>query len=83
MSMVKDEPKAYRDWGLELGSKRDWYYSICPFDLDQKGDIISITLPGKTIIVLNSQDAIDELLVKRSSIYSDRPYIPMVSSEKL
>ncbi|CAE6455364.1 unnamed protein product, partial [Rhizoctonia solani] len=69
MSKVLDEPKAYRDWGLELGN--------------QKGDIVSITLPGKVIIILNSQDAIDELLVKRSSIYSDRPYIPMVSSENL
>ncbi|KAL5639413.1 hypothetical protein ACGC1H_006803 [Rhizoctonia solani] len=66
MMNIVDEPRAYRDWGLELGS-----------------DIISVTLPGQVIIVLNSQEAVDELLVKRSSIYSDRPYIPMISSDNL
>ncbi|KAH7320409.1 cytochrome P450 [Rhizoctonia solani] len=66
MANIVDEPRAYRDWGLELGS-----------------DIVSITVLGKVIIVLNSQEAIDELLIKRAALYSDRPYIPMVSSEKL
>ncbi|KAJ1301791.1 hypothetical protein OPQ81_009020 [Rhizoctonia solani] len=66
MANIVDEPRAYSNWGLELGS-----------------DIISITIPGKVIIVLNSQEAVEELLVKRASIYSDRAYIPMVSSEKL
>ncbi|CUA71165.1 O-methylsterigmatocystin oxidoreductase [Rhizoctonia solani] len=66
MRSVVDEPRAYRDWGIELGS-----------------DIISINIPGKVIIVLNSQEAIEELLIKRSAIYSDRPYIPMVASENL
>ncbi|EUC60772.1 cytochrome P450 family protein [Rhizoctonia solani AG-3 Rhs1AP] len=66
MASVVDEPRAYRDWGLELGS-----------------DIISVTIPGQVTIVLNSQAAADELLVKRSSIYSDRPHIPMVSSDNL
>ncbi|KAL5639415.1 hypothetical protein ACGC1H_006804 [Rhizoctonia solani] len=66
MMNIVDEPRAYRDWGLELGS-----------------DIISITLPGQVIIVLNSHEAADELLAKRASIYSDRPYIPMLASDKL
>ncbi|CAE7142676.1 unnamed protein product [Rhizoctonia solani] len=66
MMNIVDEPRAYRDWGLELGS-----------------DIISVTLPGQVLIILNSQEAVDELLVKRSSIYSDRPYIPMISSDNL
>ncbi|KEP46612.1 cytochrome P450 family protein, partial [Rhizoctonia solani 123E] len=66
MMNIVDEPRAYRDWGLELGS-----------------DIISITLPGQVIIVLNSYEAADELLAKRASIYSDRPYIPMLASDKL
>ncbi|KAJ1301800.1 hypothetical protein OPQ81_009028 [Rhizoctonia solani] len=66
MASVLDEPRAYRDWGLELGS-----------------DIISVTIPGQVIIVLNSREAADELLNRRSSIYSDRPHIPMVSSDNL
>ncbi|CAE6452911.1 unnamed protein product [Rhizoctonia solani] len=65
MSLV-DEPKTYRDWGLELGS-----------------DIITVTMPGQVIIVLNSQEAVDELLVRKSSIYSDRPQVPMLSSDRL
>ncbi|KAJ1301794.1 hypothetical protein OPQ81_009022 [Rhizoctonia solani] len=66
MMNIVNEPRAYRDWGLELGS-----------------DIISVSLPGQVIVVLNSQEAVNELLVKRSSIYSDRPYIPMISSDRL
>ncbi|KAJ1301801.1 hypothetical protein OPQ81_009029 [Rhizoctonia solani] len=64
---VNDEPKAYRDWGKELGS-----------------DIISISLPPRTLLViLNSVEAAQELLTKRSSIYSDRAQTPMITSEKL
>ncbi|KAB5590605.1 Cytochrome P450 family protein [Ceratobasidium theobromae] len=67
MMNVTDEPRAYRNWGKELGS-----------------DIISIGLPpSKIIIVLNSAEAADELLSKRSSIYSDRPQTPMISSDNL
>ncbi|CAE6502301.1 unnamed protein product [Rhizoctonia solani] len=66
MMKIVDEPRAYRDWGLELGS-----------------DIISISLPGQVIIVLNSQKVADDLLAKRASIYSDRPYMPMIASDKL
>ncbi|KAG8758650.1 hypothetical protein FRC11_003301, partial [Ceratobasidium sp. 423] len=66
MMNIVDEPRVYRDWGLELES-----------------DIISITIPGKVIIVLNSLEAADGLLAKRASIYSDRPYMPMIASENL
>ncbi|KAF8746796.1 cytochrome P450 [Rhizoctonia solani] len=51
---------------------------------DQVGsDIISLKVPGQSIIVLNSADHANELLNKRSSIYSDRPYIHMIASPKL
>ena len=36
------------------------------------GDVFSIRVPGKTIIVLNSEKAAHDLLEKRSAIYSDR-----------
>ncbi|KAF8598008.1 cytochrome P450 [Ceratobasidium sp. AG-I] len=46
-------------------------------------DIISLNILGKTLIVLNSSDAATELLVKRSSIYSDRPQLPMICNKDL
>lgn len=36
------------------------------------GDVISLRVPGKTIVVLASEKAASDLLEKRSAIYSDR-----------
>ena len=41
------------------------------------GDVISVTILGRSIIILNSAKAAIDLLDKRSSIYSDRPYSAM------
>ncbi|KAF8598024.1 cytochrome P450 [Ceratobasidium sp. AG-I] len=46
-------------------------------------DIISLNIMGMVFIVLNSVEAATELLVKRSSIYSDRPQVPLICSENL
>ncbi|CAE6431274.1 unnamed protein product [Rhizoctonia solani] len=46
-------------------------------------EIISINIPGQTIVVLNSTKAANELLDKRSAIYSDRPTVPMISYPEL
>ena len=40
------------------------------------GDVIHLSVLGKSIIVLNSEEAARELLDKRSAIYSDRPNFP-------
>ncbi|KAF8594593.1 cytochrome P450 [Ceratobasidium sp. AG-I] len=61
-----DEPRVYRDWGLELNS-----------------DIISMTVMGQVTVVINSLDTATELLAKRSSIYSDRPELPMLNDDRL
>ncbi|KAJ7862183.1 cytochrome P450 [Mycena leptocephala] len=42
-------------------------------------DIIHLNLAGTSVIVLSSFKATEELLEKRSSIYSDRPTFPMVN----
>ena len=42
------------------------------------GDIIHLEVLGTHIIVLNSIEATTDLLEKRSTIYSDRPRMPMV-----
>ncbi|KAI0061748.1 cytochrome P450 [Artomyces pyxidatus] len=40
------------------------------------GDILSLQLLGKTLVVLQSQKAIKDLLIDRRAIYLDRPRIP-------
>lgn len=42
------------------------------------GDITRLTVPGQEIIVLHTLEAAQDLLVKRSSIYSDRPRMVMI-----
>ena len=37
------------------------------------GEVFSLQVPGKTIVVLNSEKSASDLLEKRSAIYSDRP----------
>ncbi|GAB1525238.1 hypothetical protein RhiTH_008396 [Rhizoctonia solani] len=46
-------------------------------------DIFSLTVLGKTIVVLNSRDHAINLLHNRSSIYSDRSCPPMVTEPTL
>ncbi|KAJ6621540.1 cytochrome P450 [Mycena sp. CBHHK59/15] len=42
-------------------------------------DIIHLSVAGQSIIVLSSAKAADDLLTRRSSIYSDRARMPMVN----
>lgn len=41
------------------------------------GDIVSINMLGQRMVILNSFDAAEEILDKKSAIYSDRPYLPV------
>nr|BAK09480.1 cytochrome P450 [Postia placenta] len=41
------------------------------------GEIFSLSVLGHPILVLNSANAIEELFEKRSTLYSDRPHIPL------
>ncbi|KAF9498666.1 cytochrome P450 [Pleurotus eryngii] len=41
------------------------------------GDICSITILGRTVIILNSPETATDMLDKKSSIYSDRPILQM------
>ncbi|EUC60774.1 cytochrome P450 family protein [Rhizoctonia solani AG-3 Rhs1AP] len=47
------------------------------------GSIISLQVLGQVIIVLNSIDDVQELLVKRSLTYSDRPQLEILSNPAL
>ncbi|CAE6425809.1 O-methylsterigmatocystin oxidoreductase OS=Aspergillus parasiticus GN=ordA PE=3 SV=1 [Rhizoctonia solani AG-1 IB] len=46
-------------------------------------DIISLTAAGQTIIVLDSVEAANELLDRRSKIYSDRPQLRVIADPDL
>jgi hypothetical protein len=45
--------------------------------LTQPGDISSVTVFGRPLIILNSVKIAMEMLEKKSSKYSDRPVMPM------
>ncbi|KAJ7059769.1 cytochrome P450 [Mycena amicta] len=44
-----------------------------------KSDILHLSVAEKSIIILSSARAINDLLEKKSSIYSDRPRMPMIN----
>ncbi|KAL0945852.1 hypothetical protein HGRIS_012135 [Hohenbuehelia grisea] len=46
--------------------------------LELKSDVIHIPVLGMNIVVLNSSQAVDDLLEKRSAIYASRPRMPML-----
>lgn len=47
------------------------------FDVIITGDVISLTVLGKPLIILNSPKAAQDMLNKKSSIYSSRPHYTM------
>ncbi|KAG9093309.1 hypothetical protein FS749_014628 [Ceratobasidium sp. UAMH 11750] len=50
---------------------------------DIQSDVISLSMLGNTIVVLNSAQAAADLLDKRSAIYSDRTIPPMILDSNL
>ena len=44
-------------------------------DNDWEGDVLSVKVPGRTMIILNTFSAARDLLDKQSAQFSDRPYV--------
>lgn len=44
-----------------------------------EGDVVHLNMMGQHMIFLNSPEAAVDLLEKRSNIYSDRIYLPMLN----
>ncbi|KAF7366441.1 Cytochrome p450 [Mycena sanguinolenta] len=66
-------PKGLPLVGNLLGvPKSQQWFTFLKLSRKYKSDIISVTLGMDTVIVLNSLSAVDALLEKKSSIYSDR-----------
>lgn len=77
----EDEYKVFSAWQKKYGM-----FSCLltpPFDLrvtlwyHATGDVISLTVLGKPLIILNSPKAAQDMLNKKSSIYSSRPHYTM------
>ncbi|KAF8594597.1 cytochrome P450 [Ceratobasidium sp. AG-I] len=51
--------------------------------VELKSDVISLTVLGQVIVVINSAEAAADIMVKRSAIYSDRPELHMLNDNKL
>lgn len=53
------------------------------FDVDANsclpGDLVSASVLGRTMIIINSFEVADALLNQKGSIYSDRPILPMAT----
>ncbi|CAE6440227.1 unnamed protein product [Rhizoctonia solani] len=56
---------------------REWL-GYAKIGRDYQSDIISLSALGKTVVVLNSQRAVTDLLDRRAN-YADRPTIPMIN----
>jgi hypothetical protein len=71
------EWEAFSRWGKIYGGYLKTSSKLKGLCLWCTGDICSITVLGRVIVVINSPDIAFELLDKRSSIYSDRPHFQM------
>ncbi|KAJ7777025.1 cytochrome P450, partial [Mycena metata] len=63
---------------FDIPSDRQWEKYL-KWSQEFNSDIIHLNAAGTSIIVLCSMAAVKELFDKRSSLYSDRPYVPMLT----
>ncbi|PPQ95248.1 hypothetical protein CVT26_014939 [Gymnopilus dilepis] len=63
-----------RDMPWDLAWEK--YHAWCK---EYNTDILELNILGKSIVVLDTIEAVNELLDKRSAIYSNRPRMPMVT----
>ncbi|KZT69855.1 cytochrome P450 [Daedalea quercina L-15889] len=60
---------------LDMPASHEWY-TFAQWG-EKWGDIVSANLLGKHLVILNSSNVADEMLDKKSAIYSDRPVFPV------
>ncbi|KAJ3479151.1 hypothetical protein NLI96_g9266 [Meripilus lineatus] len=65
----------YLEWRKQYGMAL--IYRFPSSNLHPLGDIIYLNVIGKPIIILNTEEAANDLLQKKGKIYSERPYMPM------
>ncbi|KAJ6452154.1 cytochrome P450 [Mycena vulgaris] len=62
---------------FDIPSERHWE-TLVAWSRQYNSDIVQVDVLGMSVVVLSSLDAIKELFGDRSSIYSDRPRLPMI-----
>jgi hypothetical protein len=64
-----------------MGQKLWWVVGhVYPLNDDltlRPGDVVSVTVLGRSLIILNSAEIAVDMLDKKSAKYSDRPVLPM------
>ncbi|ESK85020.1 cytochrome p450 [Moniliophthora roreri MCA 2997] len=70
-------PPGPRAWPIignifDIPAKYPWKVCV-QWARDYNSDIVSLRIPGATLVVLNKLEDIQELFGKRSALYSDRP----------
>ncbi|KAJ6562700.1 cytochrome P450 [Mycena vulgaris] len=63
---------------FDMPAERQWEVYL-RWSKEFESDIIHITASGTSVVVLSSMEAIRDLFERRSSLYSDRPRMPMVN----
>ena len=72
-------PKPHPLLGNVLDMPKTYYWLTFADWAKQYGDIVHMNMLGKHYIILDSLEAVEELLEKRSATYSDRPRMPMMN----
>ncbi|KAL6308004.1 hypothetical protein BKA93DRAFT_30809 [Sparassis latifolia] len=62
--------KALRAWGVQYGEHFRFLFSVSE---QNAGDVVFARFLGTRVLVVNSLQAAQDLMDKKSSIYSDRP----------
>jgi len=67
----------FAEWGKRWGESSKYHPVGCVDKLTfTLGDIVSVSILGQRLVVINSVKALEEF-GKKGSIYSDRPVVPM------
>ncbi|EEB97784.1 hypothetical protein MPER_02828, partial [Moniliophthora perniciosa FA553] len=61
---------------FDIPAKHPWKVCV-QWARDYNSDIVSLRIPGATLVVLNKLEDIQELFGKRSAFYSDRNFTSM------
>ncbi|KAF9029141.1 cytochrome P450 [Hymenopellis radicata] len=71
-------PKGYPIIGnlLDIPSAAEWIMTMQMWG-ERWGNLVSLSVFGTTIVFINSYSMAMDILEKKSSIYSDRPFVPM------
>lgn len=67
---------------MQIGQRNTVSFTVssCAFLIRSRtGSVIYVKQVAQHIVIVNSAEAAMELFEKRSQIYSDRPYVPMIN----